>query len=223
LSWRCEFILYWVHINKNFLEFILLLKIVNKSFFLHNLTTCNYTKNLFHSVEILKFGKEKTLSFYVRWLLLFVFSNSHNLKIKTNYFISYIYFSFLNSQKLISYVISVNSLPTNTLINVNDIKGNPKFFYSAGMFKLQKRQKIRQPKAIFTILRALLLKSKIFKTKPVAIHFNNLFFNYQSYILKKLKQKIFAKLIISYIYRPHNGCRLKKKKRIKIRTRSKRA
>jgi ribosomal protein S11 len=114
-------------------------------------------------------------------------------------------------------------LPTNTLINVNDIKGNPKFFYSAGMFKLQKRQKIRQPKAIFTILRALLLKSKIFKTKPVAIHFNNLFFNYQSYILKKLKQKIFAKLIISYIYRPHNGCRLKKKKRIKIRTRSKRA
>ena len=140
---------------------------------------------------------------------------------KTSYFISHIYFSCFNNQKLISYVININIFTTNTLINMNSIKGDPKIFYSAGMFKLQKKQKTRQPKAIFTILRALLLKSKIFKTKPVAVHFNNLFFNYQSYILKKLKQKIFAKLIISYIYRPHNGCRLRKKKRIKIRTRAK--
>lgn len=88
------------------------------------------------------------------------------------------------------------------------------------MFNLQKKQKIRQPKAMILILRALLLKSKIFKTKPVAIHFNNLFSNYQSYIFKKLKSKIFIKLIVSYTFSSHNGCRLKKKKRIKIRTRT---
>lgn len=88
------------------------------------------------------------------------------------------------------------------------------------MFNLQKKQKIKQPKAIIIILRALLLKSKIFKTKPVAVHFNNLFFNYQSYIFKKLKKKIFAKIMISYIFTSHNGCRLKKKKRVKIRTRT---
>jgi ribosomal protein S11 len=139
---------------------------------------------------------------------------------KTNYLISYIYISFFNNHKLISYVININLSSTNTLININNIKGNPKFFYSAGMFNLQKKQKIRQPKAIIIILRALLLKSKIFKTKPVAVHFNNLFFNYQSYIFKKLKQKIFTKLVISYNFRSHNGCRLKKKKRIKIRTRT---
>ena len=132
----------------------------------------------------------------------------------------YIYFSFFNNQKLISYIISIKLFSTNTLINVNTIKGNPKFFYSAGMFNLQKTQKIRQPKAVITILRALLLKSKAFKTKPVAVHFNNLFFNHQSYIFKKLNQKIFTKLVISYVYRSHNGCRLKKKKRIKIRTRT---
>jgi len=80
------------------------------------------------------------------------------------------------------------------------------------MFNLQKKQKIRQPKAMILILRALLLKSKIFKTKPVAIHFNNLFSNYQSYIFKKLKSKIFIKLIVSYTFSSHNGCRLKKKK-----------
>ena len=124
---------------------------------------------------------------------------------------SHMFLSFFNHQKLISYVININLSSTNTLINLNDIKGNPKFFYSAGMFNLQKRQKTRQPKAIITILRALLSKSKIFKTKPVAVHFNNLFFNHQSYIFKKLKQKIFMKLVTSYKYGSHNGCRLKKK------------
>ena len=139
---------------------------------------------------------------------------------KTNYFVSYIRFSFFNNQKLVSYIININLSTTNTLINVNNIKGIPKYFYSAGMFDLQKKQKIRQPKAIIIILRALLLKSKIFKTKPVAVHFKNLFFNYQLYIFKKLKRKIFTKVVLSYTFSSHNGCRLMKKKRIKMRTRT---
>ena len=194
---------------------MLLLKIANKSFFLHNLINHNYIKYLFHNIKILEFIKEDTFSYYVQWLFLFMFTNLYNLKVKTNYFMSYMSLSFFNHQKLISYVININLSSTNTLINLNDIKGNPKFFYSAGMFNLQKKQKTRQPKAIITILRALLSKSKIFKTKPVAVHFNNLFFNHQSYIFKKLKQKIFIKLVTSYKYGSHNGCRLKKKKRIK--------
>lgn len=199
---------------------MLLLKITNKSFFLHNFITDTYTKYLFYSNDILKFIKKETLSFYASWLLLFIFINLYNLKTKTNYFISYIYVSFFNNKKLISYILNISLSSTNTIININNIKGNPKFFYSAGMFNLQKKQKIRQPKAIITILRTLLLKSKAFKTKPVAVHFNNLFFNHQSYIFKKLKQKIFIKLCINYSYRSHNGCRLKKKKRIKVRTRT---
>jgi len=153
-------------------------------------------------------------------LLLFIFINLYDLKSKTNYFISYIRISFFNNQKLISYILSINLSLTNTIININDIKGNPKFFYSAGMFNLQKKQKIKQPKTIMTMLRTLLLKSKPYKAKPVAIHFNNLLLNHQSYIFKKLKQKTFTKLFVNYRYRPHNGCRLKKEKRIKIRTRT---
>ena len=153
-------------------------------------------------------------------MFLFVFINFYNLKMKADYFVSHIHISFFNNHKLISYIININLSPTNTLININNIKGITKFFHSAGMFNLQKKQKIRQPKAVIIILRALLLKSKIFKIKPAAVHFNNLFFNYQSYIFKKLKRKIFTKLIISYIFGSHNGCRLKKKKRIKIRTRT---
>jgi ribosomal protein S11 len=154
-------------------------------------------------------------------LLLLVFANLYTLNIRINFFISYIYLFFFKNQKLVSYIISINLLSTNTLVNVNNINGNPKLFYSAGMLNLQKKQKIRQPKAIITILRALLLKLKIYKTKPVAVHFNNLYFSYQSYIFKKLKQKTFTKLVVTYNCSSHNGCRLKKKKRIKIRTRSK--
>lgn len=200
---------------------MLLLKIANKSFFSHNVNVYNHIKHLSYNIYIAKFVDKEIFSFFMRWLLLLIVANSYNLKTKVNYLISYIYFSFLNNQKLISYILDINLSLTNTLINVNNIKGKPKFFYSAGMFNLQKKQKIRQPKAIITILRSLLLKSKIFRTKPVAIHFNNLFFRHQSYIFKKLKRKIFTKLFISYNYRSHNGCRLKKKKRIKIRTRSK--
>lgn len=154
-------------------------------------------------------------------MFLFFFLNLYDLKYKTDYFISYIRIFFFNNQKLINYILNIKLSLTNTIININDIKGNPKFFYSAGMFNLQKKQKIKQPKAIITILRALLLKFRIFKTKPVAIHFNNLALNHQSYVFKKLKRKIFTKLFINYVFRSHNGCRLKKRKRIKIRTRTK--
>ena len=200
---------------------MLSLKIANKSFFSPNLINQNHFKHLFSKIKILKFIKKETFSFYLSWLILFTFNKLYYIKTKINYFISHILFSFFTHQKLISYVININLSLTNTLINVNSIKGNPKFFYSAGMFNLQKTQKIRQPKAIITILKALLVKMKIFRAKPVALHFNNLFFNYQSYIYKKLKRKVFIKLVTSYNYHPHNGCILKKKKRIKIRTRTK--
>ena len=144
-----------------------------------------------------------------------------NIFKKIKYLILNIYAATFNYRKLISYIINVNVSVTNTFINVNSIKGNPKFFYSAGMFNFKKRQKTKQPKASITILKALLSKFKIFKMKPVALHFSNLFFNQQSYILKRLKQKVFIKEITSYNYFSHNGCRLKKKKRTKIRTRTK--
>ena len=140
---------------------------------------------------------------------------------KLNYFILNTLLAIFNHQKLISYTININLSVTNTFINISTIKGDPKLFFSAGMFNLKKKQKIKQPKAVITILRALLIKLKICKLKPTALHFSNLSFNQQSYILKRLKQKVFIKIILSYSYFPHNGCRLKKRKRIKIRTRIK--
>lgn len=195
-----------------------LLKIVNKSFFSLNLITQNYTKYLSHKILILKFVKKEAIAFFLSWFTVFILAKFRIIQKKLDYFISYLFFSFFNCQKLINYVIYFNLSPTNTFININSITGNPKRFYSAGMFDLKKKQKTQQPKAIITMLRSFLLSFKNFKIKPVALHFNNLLFNKQSYICKKLKEKIFIKLITIYTCYPHNGCRMKKRKRIKIRT-----
>lgn len=198
-----------------------IVKIVNKSLILPKLTFYNYFNCLSHSIKLLKFVKKETFSFFISWLFILIFLNSYKLKTKINYFIKYIFVSAYQNQKLINYVLNINQLKTNTLINLNDIKGNPKIFYSAGMLNLQKKQKIRQPKAAITMLRQLISKSKNLKQKPAVLHFNNMFLNYRSYIFKKLKQKIFIKLIVNYSNTAHNGCRLKKKKRVKIRTKTK--
>lgn len=200
-----------------------LLKIINKSSFHCNIITKNYIKHLLNKIKILELVEKETVSFYLNWWKTLIIIKYHAFSKKTSSFISYIYDWFYNSQKLINYIINIKLSSTNTFINVNTIKGNPRFFYSAGMFKYQKKQKIKQPKVIVTILRALLLKSRIFRIKPVALHFNNVFPNQQSYIFKRLKQKTFIKLITSYSYQPHNGCRLRKKKRIKVRTRTKKS
>jgi len=199
-----------------------LLKIINKSFSPLNWTSQNRIKYFLYKIEILEFIKKEIFSFYASWLMLFVYLRFCALKKQISYFIFSLYTFFFNQQKLISYVMNINLSLTNTFVNLNTIKGHPKFFYSAGMFSFQKKQKIKQPKAVITILKALLSKFKICKAKPAALHFNNLFYNQQSYILKRLKQKIFIKLVMSYNYSSHNGCRLKKKKRIKIRTRTRR-
>jgi len=197
---------------------MLLLKIIHNLFSVRKVTAWNSVKYLTQIFNIISFIKKENFSFFIRWSLLFILMNLHNIKSKTNYFLLFIYLDFFNNQKLISYVLNITLSSTNTFVNVNSIKGIPKNFYSAGMFQLQKNQKIRQPKAMLTILRYLLLKLKIIKIKPMALHFNNFFYNQQSYIFKKLKQKIFTRLITNCNFQSHNGCRLRKKKRIKIRT-----
>jgi len=45
---------------------MLLLKIANKSLFLHNVIIYNYIKYLRHKVKVLRFTKKEIFSFYVR-------------------------------------------------------------------------------------------------------------------------------------------------------------
>lgn len=121
-------------------------------------------------------------------------------------------------ENVISYIININLSPTNTIVSVTDIKGNPKISLSAGLIKLTKRQKKTQPMALINIFKVLLLKARFLKDYPTALHFKNTKSYYESLIIKVLKDKLYIKSIQSYNLSPHNGCRPKKIKRIKRRT-----
>jgi ribosomal protein S11 len=121
-------------------------------------------------------------------------------------------------ENLVSYVINVNLSPTNTLVNISDVNGNPKISFSAGLVNLTKKQKKTQPMALINIFKVLLLKATFLQNKPIALHFKNTKVFYESLIIKMLKDKLFIKSIYSHNLSPHNGCRPKKLKRIKRRT-----
>jgi ribosomal protein S11 len=129
--------------------------------------------------------------------------------------------SFKNTQNLINYIININLSKTNTIVNVTDINGNPKVILSAGLIKLKSSQKIVQPFAIINILKSLFLKATFLNNKCVALHFKNTKIYYESLIINILKNKVFIKSIRSYNLYPHNGCRPKKLKRFKKRTKQK--
>nr|YP_010377286.1 ribosomal protein S11 [Odontella aurita]QYB22935.1 ribosomal protein S11 [Odontella aurita] len=115
----------------------------------------------------------------------------------------------------IHYIVNVNLTYTNTFINITDIKGNVKICYSGGSVKLKSKQKIKQPTAILTLLKQLIINAKFLTNNSLAIHFKNTRTNYESYIIKLLIQKFYVKSVKSYNFQPHNGCRPKKIKRLK--------
>ena len=89
---------------------------------------------------------------------------------------------------------------------------------SAGLLKLTKYQKRAQPTALLNIFKILLSKAKFLQNKAVALHFKNVKRFHELFFITALKKKIFIKSFQSYNLMPHNGCRPKKIKRIKRRT-----
>lgn len=121
-------------------------------------------------------------------------------------------------RNIISYVINIILTPTNTIVNITDIRGNVIISISAGLIKLTKFQKKSQPNALLNIFKILLSKSKFLQNKAVALHFKNVKRFHELFFITALKNKIFIKSFQSYNLLPHNGCRPKKIKRIKRRT-----
>ena len=89
---------------------------------------------------------------------------------------------------------------------------------SAGSLNLTKFQKKTQPMALLSIFKVLLLKAKFLKNRPIALHFKNVKRFHESFFINILKTKLFIQSFQSYNLVPHNGCRPKKIKKIKIRT-----
>ena len=121
-------------------------------------------------------------------------------------------------QNTISYIINITLTSTNTLVTVNDIKGNTLVSVSAGMINLTKFQKRSQPTALLNIFKIILLKSRFLKKSVVALHFNNVKRFHELFFLSVLKEFFLIKSVQSNNLFPHNGCRPKKIKKIKRRT-----
>ena len=147
----------------------------------------------------------KTINFYLNYKKKNSFLNLNN-KIK------------LTRQNLINYIIKINLTPTNTFLNVTDVKGNLKLALSAGNLNIKNKQKTKQPNTLIQMLKILFLKSKFLTNKTITLQFKNIKPYHESIIINLLKEKIFIKSLKSYNLYPHNGCRPKKLKRFKKRT-----
>lgn len=118
----------------------------------------------------------------------------------------------------INYILNINFSNTNTLITLSNIKGQPLIFLSGGYIDLKKKQKKTQPLAVINLLKIFIFKSYFLHNQTVAIHFKNVKPYYEHLIIKLLKKVIFLKVMKSSNLQPHNGCRPKKIKRFKQRT-----
>jgi ribosomal protein S11 len=127
------------------------------------------------------------------------------------------YFFSFKPKNLIKYVISINLLEKNTFFNVTDIKGNLKFFRSAGSVELKGKRKIKQPLALNNLINSLKNEVKFLGNSPIAMHLTNVNFFFFKYIISKLEKFFFITFIRVFDAKPHNGCRPKKIKRGKKR------
>ena len=121
----------------------------------------------------------------------------------------------------VTYIINLNITLTNTILNVTDLKGNVLISMSSGSVNLSSRQKKQQPLALINLFKSLAIKAKFLNNKPIALHFKNTKSFYESLAINLLKPKYYIISIQSYNLSPHNGCRPKKLKRAKIRTKRK--
>jgi small subunit ribosomal protein S11 len=127
--------------------------------------------------------------------------------------------NFFNKPKnLIKYIISINLLEKNTFVNVTDIKGKLKFFRSAGFVELKGKRKIKQPLALNSLINSLKSDAKFLYNQPIALHLINVNSFSYNYVLSKLEEKFFITYIRAFNLIPHNGCRPRKIKRGKKRS-----
>ena len=107
---------------------------------------------------------------------------------------------------------------TNTLVTLSNTEGKLLISLSSGCLNLKKRQKKLQPLALISLLKSLILIADFNSKESVTVHFKNVKSYYESLVINLLKDVIFIKSIKSYNLQPHNGCRPRKLKKIKRRT-----
>jgi ribosomal protein S11 len=120
----------------------------------------------------------------------------------------------LEQDFVIVYIITITFLKANTMIHISDTTGNIKWFCSSGLVSITGKRKKKRRSVLLKLIILLLKKASFLSKNPVALHLNNVS-SYQTFIVDRLKQNIFIKIIKSFNQTPYNGCRKKKIRRKK--------
>lgn len=182
------------------------------------LLTYDIIKKSFLKIKILRLLKKKSLYLKkLKIILIFLFLIKNKLfyinkKVTLNEILTKNKFKNFFHARPVNFVVNINLTYTNTFINVTDIKGHMLTGLSSGSVNLKSKQKIKQPVALLTIAKQILLTSKVSPKSTIALHFKSTKAFHERFIIKLLKQKFFIKTVKSYDFQPHNGCRPKKRK-----------
>lgn len=123
----------------------------------------------------------------------------------------------LNKNCLIKYIIDITFTNSNTLIHVTDFAGNLKTFWSAGNLNYKGKSKRARKMILKKFYNKFILTLEFLINQPIALHLKNVD-STQFWIVKLFKKFFFIKIIKTFYTYPYNGCRKKKIRRKKMRT-----
>lgn len=118
----------------------------------------------------------------------------------------------------VTYILEISFAKKNTLFHLSDYSGNIKFFYSAGSVELTGKGKTWRGRILRQFYKLLISKLKFVRKVPLAVHFKNVNSNL-FWFIKKLKKKFLITIIQSSQKYPYNGCRNRKFRRKKFKSR----
>jgi len=118
---------------------------------------------------------------------------------------------------IIIYLVSIVFSSTNARMHITTFSGKSKYFYSSGFFKYAGRSKSFRMVVLKKFYKLIVTQLKFLCDRPVALNLINVG-SAKSWIIKKLRKRLFIRVIRSFNYRPHNGCRQKKVIRKKFKT-----
>jgi len=167
----------------------------------------------------LKIKKYNLADKNLKYFITFFVNIKLNRCVKSLWFIYYLSLKknkfFKTDNNLITYIIVLNNLKSNTLINVNDINGKNFLSISSGNLGYKGKQKIKQPIVFISLLKLLIKKMNFLKNKSIVLHFKNIKPYLKLFLINQLKLKFFIKKIRNYSLNSFNGCRPKKIKRLR--------
>lgn len=111
-------------------------------------------------------------------------------------------------KKLTSYIININLLTSNIIINITDLEGIPIIYCSSGVVNFKGSQKTKQL-ALINIIKKISYKSKFLKDLQVSVHFKGIKKNRKK-VLNELEKIFLIKNIKIFNLTPYNGCRPKR-------------